>query len=476
MTKHGVARMMLMLTLVFCFVSTVSAQTVSATSCSLSAVQTAIHSAPRGARVTVPIGNCIWSSTVTLTKGITFVGSGEGKTVITNGTGDGTILQISPDSTAIANDEIIRVSGFTFDGAGTGYALLAIKGAPDTGTKPFRNLIIDGNMFQNMGSIQGQGNTAIYVHAGQVRGVIYNNTFDRCDIILRSMGSDTTTEWANAAYNQFSYGSRDNLYFEDNIIRYSSAYSSSDHNAGWIESGQGGRLVVRFNKWDLTNLVGGPSYPQELWDIHGFQNFYGTSDGQTGTMVAEYYDNTITTLWHIYRWFNLRGGWGIFFDNTLIGPDKPIGNVDQYNGGCRGQIAPIPSNYNPLVNNTYAFHNLANGSEVPMTAGSANACGVTENINWWNYAANFNGTVGVGRGQKSSMPTTCSTGVGFWVTDEGSWDTELPPGTSGDFYKCTAKNTWSLYYAPYTYPHPLRTNSQTGSAPSAPTNIRAVVR
>jgi hypothetical protein len=28
---------------------------------------------------------------------------------------------------------------------------------------------------------------------------------------------------------------------------------------------------------------------------------------------------------------------------------------------------------------------------------------------------------------------------------------------SGALYKCTATNTWTSYYTPYTYPHPLVT-------------------
>jgi hypothetical protein len=30
-------------------------------------------------------------------------------------------------------------------------------------------------------------------------------------------------------------------------------------------------------------------------------------------------------------------------------------------------------------------------------------------------------------------------------------------GASGLLYKCTATDTWTLYYTPYTYPHPLVT-------------------
>jgi len=439
-------------------------------SCDLPTLQAAVNSAARGATITCSAGSWTWPSAVTITKGITLQGAGAGNTTIVNGGGDGTTLQLSPDSTAIANDETIKVTGFTFDGNGSGFALIGINGAPDTGTKPFKNLIITANTFQNTGSVQGAGNAGIYVKGGQVRGVIYNNTFDRCDMPFRVFGADSTTEWTNTAYNAFSYGSADNLYFEDNTIKYSAAYASSDSNPGWIESGQGGRLVVRFNNWDMTNVTG----QQEFWDIHGFQNFFGTTNGQTGSMLVEYYNNALTNAVNtVYRWIDHRGSWGMFFNNTYSGGSNPDIEANQYNGGCTNQIVPAPTNYNPLINNTYVFKNTVNGIVKPMSSGSVNSCGVTENVNWWNYNANFDGTVGVGYGLLSAKPATCTTGVGYWATDQGSWN-QSGKGGQGVFYKCTATNTWTLYYRPYTYPHPLRGGAPSDTTPpSVPINLTA---
>lgn len=79
----------------------------------------------------------------------------------------------------------------------------------------------------------------------------------------------------------------------------------------------------------------------------------------------------------------------------------------------------------------------------------------------------FNGTVGTGWGTLANRPTTCTAGVAYWATDQGSWNnTSSNPygvqqnGADGVLYKATATNTWTLYYEPYTYPHPLRNINQ----------------
>lgn len=435
-----------------------------------SSVSTCFTNASRGDTITVSSGSATWSSTLIITHGITLAGQGVGNTVITSGFSDVTpLIFVEPDSTAIANSENIKITGFTFDGNNAAQRLFAISGAGVSATVAYKSIIIGNNKFQNV--VSGAG--VIYTN-GQVRGVIYGNTFDRCDIIIRPLGSDNTTESANTAYNNFSYGSADNLYFENNTIQYSSSYTSGDGNPGWVESGQGGRVVVRFNTWNMTNTS-----PSEYWDIHGFQNWNGTANsGQTGTMIVEYYSNTVLSGGG-YRWIDHRGSWGIFFNNTFIGYTNPSIDVNQYyagvpgGSGCTADINPTPTNYNPVVNNTYVFNNIVNGTLKGMTPGSiGNGCGIAENSNYWNEQTSFNGVVGVGYGLLSSRPATCTKGVGYWATDQGGWNNS-GSGGQGVFYKCTSTNTWSLYYTPYTYPHPLASFS---SAPLPPTNITVVVQ
>jgi hypothetical protein len=72
---------------------------------------------------------------------------------------------------------------------------------------------------------------------------------------------------------------------------------------------------------------------------------------------------------------------------------------------------------------------------------------------------NFNGSAGIGQGLLSGRPITCTPVVGYWATDTNT------------FYTCTVPNTWTKFYTPYTYPHPLAGSAGTPSvATSGPIN------
>jgi hypothetical protein len=109
----------------------------------------------------------------------------------------------------------------------------------------------------------------------------------------------------------------------------------------------------------------------------------------------------------------------------------------------------------------------------------------------------FDGTTGVGFGTLARRPATCTTntatnalaatlgggtgGVAYWAIDQGSWNGSVTDGAfnprgvngeSGILYKCTATNTWTAYYTPYTYPHPLQGSAP--AIPAAPTGLRTL--
>lgn len=88
----------------------------------------------------------------------------------------------------------------------------------------------------------------------------------------------------------------------------------------------------------------------------------------------------------------------------------------------------------------------------------------------------FNGTSGTGYGTLANRPATCKPYVGYWATDQGSWN-QSGSGEQGELFVCTAANTWTLDYTPYTYPHPLITGGTTsGNPPNPPSGLSATVQ
>jgi hypothetical protein len=416
--------------------------TITAATSSYADVNTAVNTtAARGDTVRIPSGSSTWSSTLTITKGVHLVGGSGGTTTITRSAD--VAIQISPDATAISNDETIEVSQLTIDGGGASIVMIDINGASAGGTKAFNNLMISSNIFQNGGTTTSGG--GIISLTGQARGVIGRNTFNRCNVVGKIMGNDSKTEWTNTHYNNFAYGNSDNLFFEDNTIRYSSSYGGAD--PGWIEIGQGGRLVIRYNVWSMSNAS-----QTELWDIHGSQNWSGGSGGQTSTMIVEAYGNGCYNATG-YRWVNHRGSWGLYFNNLVTGSGGM--SLDLYGvtspGRCDSDVGAV--GYTIEVNNTYFWNNSDDGS-ISSAAINTASCGVTENTDFFNYNASFNGSTGIGRGT-SAPGGSATTGVAYWVASTATPTTNSAVIQAGTLYKATAPNTYTAYYTPYTYPHPL---------------------
>jgi hypothetical protein len=74
-------------------------------------------------------------------------------------------------------------------------------------------------------------------------------------------------------------------------------------------------------------------------------------------------------------------------------------------------------------------------------------------------------------GTKAQMLAASATqrGMGWWVTDEGEWNSTNGATPDGQLYVWDG-TTWQFKYRPFTYPHPLRGGS------GAPTNVRINVQ
>ena len=109
----------------------------------------------------------------------------------------------------------------------------------------------------------------------------------------------------------------------------------------------------------------------------------------------------------------------------------------------------------------YDWQNTGTGVPATIFVGSPSTV-IQQNRDFFDYTTSFTGATGTGAGTLASRPATCTTGVGYFATDQGNWNTSGNGFGSGVLYKCTATNTWTAYYTPYTYPDPLE-----GTVPAA---------
>lgn len=467
---------------------------------SQSEVQTAINNASVGDTVDICAGDATWAYSsgyscggytagICVNKGIHLRGGIEGDaTGITRITFSGSYarggIMIAPNADAITNAREIEVSGFNFNGNSASMGnegLLSVSCFSGW----WKKLKVHDNIFRNCTS------KAIVVN-GLVGGAIYENTFTDTAYSVTAFGGDSTG-WNNSTQE---YGTENNLFIEDNSISWTADWS----DIGGTDHGQGfPGFVFRYNNYNLANTIGGWHFV-----IHGLQSMataagfncpsgcgyesctptpVGSCDEtvdscyQWSTLHSEYYRNTSINGTSLNNVMAQRGGWLMMFDNSFSGTGSAPGlGYSQY--ACDSCQSPASPAYSHHVQNTYVWNNTWNGStRIPMTK-SLDGCAdysigkpytITQDVDYWNQNSNtLNGSTqkGINVGTLASIPSACSTGDGYFATDQGTWNKKVG-GTQGVFYKCTSPNNWELYYTPYEYPHPLRGEGGDTTPPAA---------
>ena len=411
-------------------ISVTYADVIQAASPSYADVVLAISTANSGDTVLIPPGKATWNQQLVLSKGIKIIGAGVGQTVITSGYNAPTpnstssrnaLIYYRPDIPSDA--EKFRLSGFTFD-LDNRCGLIHIINRSATAIRYNR---IDNNQINNT-----IGYRTIYIF-GTIYGVIDSNTMDNVGSVLGSYGVNTTS-WINLT---FEFGTGDNLFFEDNVI---TGLQSTPHSGG-----AGGRYCVRHNTYTSPKTAG--IYP--WFDMHGNQD-----GGNLATMGAEIYENTLimTDPGHGVGIFDQRGGKALIYNNNAI----TTGSVS---AKCREEYldSGMPPANNPIsgqpqhVSDSYYWGNRKNGTilvstYISKTIDYGGSLGLVpqENREFWDENMAFDGTKDMGVGLLSNRPIYCYKGVAYWATD------------TMVLYRCTSGNTWKEFYAPYAYPHPLR--------------------
>ena len=428
--------------LVFSVGASLHARTITATSCSGTDVQTAINSASAGDTVSVPAGNCSWTS-VTLSKAITFQGAGQGSTNI-DVSGGNPVFTITKQSAGIT-----EIQNFTFSASNN-------NNLPHPIVAQGSWLNAQPVIFQNDTFIL---NGATMLDVTVAGGVIFSHiTFNGQwnDFLMTVKDLSDPNSWTTAD----SLGMHDttglmNIYVEDSTF-----YGGSN---GVFDCDDDCRLVARHNSFAESG---------------GF-NSHGEDSSPYGMREFEIYNNSFTfpdktcsggnaSLSNINQYIWLRGASGVIFNNSFdplyssCWGDKPEIRMsirgaedDRPQGTCAQVSYPVP---HQLGQNNNGTRDL------------------TDPIYFWGNTGTLDGggyTIEVFSGWAWGNPCGFNWNTFFqWGRDGVNTSLSLPiilpaGGGSVEGIGGTAKPG----YTPYTYPHPLLQN---GDPPAPPTKLQAI--
>jgi len=409
-------------------------------SCQLSEIKTAISNANPGETINVPAGTCTWDGSLLIDKGVNLIGAGIDKTIIRN-SGSCSLgfqgefwLQYEPSDYSLNTP--FRLSGFTFD-INNHCGAFSLGQTGKHSPFPVQTKIrIDNNRWIHPGGI-------FIWNAGDMYGVIDSNIFEGSDYSFKNDPQADESSWfENAPQNVYSPGSGNNLYYEDNTISL-----GGDGSNVLAECQYGGRYVFRYNS--IANPI--PSY--SLFELHGHQS----SGSMPSCFGAEVYGNLVNAGSNQIILFKVRGGKSFIYLNAV--------NSGSLSNAAYTSLVTCPTS-NPseqMIHDTFWWLNrkgLTGGLSADDISGSI-ACDGRSGIPMPGRDIVTDSTnPGVGCG--TSLPSSCSVNQGYWLTTQSCLNLAGMVGTnpqqpiSGTLYKCTRQNTWTAFYTPYAYPHPLR--------------------
>jgi hypothetical protein len=521
--KVGVTRNALVRELFVVFLLTACAAAkaaiISADSFQAPDVQTALNLARAGDTVVIPAGSANWTQGVSWTApanvtlkgaGTSDTGGGDQTVIIDNSSSGQPLLKIQANATGV-----LRITGITMQsgsGATKDSGTISLSGGRvridhchliSTSPANYKIVAFYAGVFGVMDHciLDLTGTNALYVQNGRLGAGDW-------------MGN---LEWSLPT----SFGSANYFFIEDNIINGNvgaGAYSTRIYD-GLTAA----KVVVRFNNVrqsclgethatghapDDRGLRSQEVYGNKVTSSLAFDPNFDALDIGSGTTLlwGNSWDKVYKQIYHFnvtrknnvtYPQVAAPVGWGYagtayngkgsnWDGGTVNGTDTTLGYPCLDQPG-RGQGDLITGGFPNKVNSTtgtihwpnqalepiYIWNN--DGSIAPgwggFVVGNQSNGRVVENRDYYLPASGvqtsptspFDGTVGVGWGTLANRPATCTPGVAYFATDQGSWNTSSSNpygvqqnGASGVLYKCTAPNTWTPYYTPYTYPHPLQ--------------------
>ncbi len=401
--------------------------------------------------VNVAEGTETWAATLQIRKPIKLKGAGVSNTVIT---ANGYSIGYNPIKNLSYETKMLQIDGFSLSGVilltdnENNSDIAWSPAASETGTVAKTKIVIGNNSFAR---IQVDGT---------FWGVIHNNTVTGTGNVVQHT-SNGATDYNNldGDTDNFIYGHTDAeskmLYFEDNTLTGTSTYFFS-------ETGTGSRWVWRYNTNTGSVVQGNP-----FLDAHGCQD-----SGNPGAMMVEIYGNIFSFTGSTQKWYYQRGGKTLMFNNINYHAGSGTDPIYQEEGAdtdpateCTGVDTPgLVNPHESYFWNNYIYYPTDQKTRQAVTVSTDTYDRLGPDESYWDYNADCSGSAGCasGVGTGASAPTgNCTEGVGFWVTNYTT--ANMPPESladmrtycqGGDFYICTATNTWTKYEL-YTYPHPL---------------------
>ena len=309
--------------------------------------------------------------------------------------------------------------------------------------------------------------------------------------------STSAGSWMNSAVSFSNYRTY-NSYPPWGTCDGTSPYDTNDgtvYDSGTYTGTTGSQNFVDSSKNWMTNRWVSPGSP---YSIHNVTHNWGEQiQSNTATTITPYFQ-ACSNIGPACTWTN---GDQYQILRATVCVDQPGRGAGILHSGnsiiCNGfsNAASPCSPANEARTPIYEWADSFGGNGYNMGVVSGIGSQIIANRDYYEESKNqsaqnsptspFNGSSGAGHGTKVHRPTTCTTGVAYWAEDEGDWNTTnttipgTPGYTQGNLYICTATNTWTLHYTPYTYPHPLVTGSTSGTGgipPNPPTGLTAIVQ
>ena len=279
---------------------------------------------------------------------------------------------------------------------------------------------------------------------------------------------------AGGANTAYSLNSGTLLIWQNTVTNYRSVVAIGQTR---FDGGTYGQQVPPYG-WGYCGNTNGPSAWDGNTNSGGYPCIYGPGRGQGDLLAGSFWGvwqanhgytgqdqltdaanhdqltNSNCTSGATIPTFNNSGG--TTADGTCTWHDQGLG---KHNTALSNTVAYPRQALDPVYawNNTFT---TSPGFPVGSVVANGASPSVTQDQDYYSQFGNsspwagFTGATGVGQGVIASRPATCTTGVAYWATDQGTWN-NFDPTKEGVLYICTATNTWTLSYTPFTYPYPF---------------------